>query len=53
MHRCPDCTLACECTPGDAVTYHCIHCDDTRPGYEPFEVDDEDPEDSDLEEWEC
>ena len=24
-HRCPDCGLACSCTPGDVTVYHCTH----------------------------
>lgn len=24
-HQCPDCGVACDCTPGDAHVYHCTH----------------------------
>lgn len=64
-HRCPDCTLRCDCLPGDAVTYHCTHCDDERPSISVIEDDDLDPEepvedpgedsevddDEDIEDW--
>lgn len=47
-HRCPDCTLLCECRPGDGSPYRCTHCDDDH-GEDRDDEDEPDEDESDDE----
>ena len=60
-HRCPDCSLTCACTPGEAHIYHCTHYLDCNAVDPQDDFKDEDSERcpecgayfEEFHEWDC